>query len=271
MVGVLLFCGVKSRVQLPNSNGEFAKVTVSIVSMNEKSGGTGVILESKPNDTKILTNKHVCELIQVGGLVKTDKGEKYPVRDFRVYSKHDLCLIGITADLGVSTKVASKEPKTYSDLTISGHPALLPTIISRGHFSQQKEIELMVGTKPCTGNEHDDEAMMCMFFGVKPLMKKLTAHVTNALIMPGSSGSGVFNDKGELTALVFAGSQGLSYGFLVPYEYVSDFLSNVSSYKLQTPNPKKKPSSFFTAIFKIEGFCAAKQCEKIKTFELYVE
>jgi hypothetical protein len=44
--------------------------------------------------------------------------------------------------------------------------------------------------------------------------------------MPGSSGSGVFNEAGEISGLVFAGSaQGLSYGFIVPLESVKDFIT----------------------------------------------
>lgn len=238
--------GHKNRpVTIPDTQSEFAKVAVMITADNMRSGGTGVILDSRPGYSRILTNKHVCELIQVGGKVTTDEGKIYPINTFQVYKKHDLCLISVVKDLGINIKVAKQAPETYSASVVVGHPALLPTIVTPGHFSQSRPIELVVGVKPCDGTEEGEDAMSCMFNGVKPLIVEYQAQITSSTIMPGSSGSGVFNAKGELSAVVFAGMRGLSYGMLVPWEYVNDFLTHLKNYPPSTPDPNKAPESLF--------------------------
>ena len=58
-----------------------------------------------------------------------------------------------------------------------------------------------------------------------PIVKQYTTRTTDALIAPGSSGSGVYNTSGNLVAVVFAGyGRGLSQGILVPWEYIYSFL-----------------------------------------------
>lgn len=240
---------------VPKNRTEYANASVMIVNEKMNSGGSGVIIDSRPGASHILTNKHVCQLIQTGGLVVTDDNTTYPVDGFRVYSKHDLCLIEVMYDLHVNIKVANQAPNVYEKSIIVGHPTLLPTIFSVGHFSQRKEIAVMVDIQPCDGTEKGDDAFACFWMGGRPVIKNFQSQVTSSLIMPGSSGSPVYNSKGELAALVFAGSQGLSYGFLVPWEYVHDFLKNKEDYKLQTPDPTKAPKSFFASYFKFEKLC----------------
>lgn len=250
--------GHKRSPHLPVNNNEYAKTAVMITSEAERSGGTGVILDSSPGVSHILTNKHICQLVQTGGKVITDNGQRYPVDGYRVYTKHDLCLIEVNVDLGVNIKVAEQGPDDYDTSIVVGHPHLLPTMITVGHFSQSRMIQLMVGLKECDGTEKDEDAMMCMFIGGKPIIKSFQAHATSSLIMPGSSGSAVYNSKGELSGLVFAGNQGLGYGFLVPWNYVNDFLKHKSWYKLETPDPNRPERNFFTSYFKLQSICGAK-------------
>lgn len=241
--------------KVPKTNADYAKASVMVVNSKMNSGGTGVILDSNPGVSHILTNKHVCQLIQTGGLIVTDDGESHSIDSFRVYRKHDLCLLETLSDLGVSIKVAKEAPAYYETSVVVGHPALLPTIFTTGHFSQRKTVDVMVDIKKCDGSETDEEAMACMFLGGKPVVKTFQSQVTSSLIMPGSSGSPVYNDKGELSALVFAGSQGLSYGFLVPWEYIHDFLKHKNNYKSQLPDSSKPPQSFWASYFKFQDMC----------------
>jgi len=236
---------------------------------NKRSGGSGVILQSTPNRSFILTNKHVCQLIQVGGTVTTDAGS-YPVHSFRVYKRHDLCLIEVLADLHQNTKLAEQAPVSYSEVTVAGHPALLPTMVTHGHFSNHMQIALIVDKEQCNGDEKDQEAFFCEMFGFKPIIVNFEAQPITATIMAGSSGSGVFNDKGEISGLVFAGSEGLSYGFIVPFEYVKDFLNHVNQYPEQFPN-KKSEIQFFSSFFKMQSACEAhpKNCKGLAFQGLY--
>lgn len=232
---------VKTR---PTSAAEYARVTVMITNEKQTSGGSGSIMRSGANGSYVLTNKHVCELIQVGGRVITDT-QRVRITHYKVYPKHDLCLIKVDEDLGITTALADKDPAIYSEANVTGHPQLLPTIVTKGHFSGKEEIDVMVGVEPCDGSEGPEDMMSCIFTGQKALVKRFESQAVSALIMPGSSGSGIFTDKGELAAVVFAGSQGLSYGFIVPYKFVKDFLKNNAIYKWREVDPKAKAKTFF--------------------------
>lgn len=271
LVGSLFLSGCTT-VKLPQNDAEFAKTSAMITLDTRRSGGSGVILKSTAMSSLILTNKHVCQLIQVGGSVHTDQGT-YPVYSYRVYKKHDLCLIEVLADLHENTKLAETAPKSYSEVTIAGHPALLPTIVTHGHFANHMPIQLMVDTEECDGTEEGQDAMMCAFTGVKPVLQTFEAQPVTATIMAGSSGSGVFNAKGEVSGLVFAGSEGLSYGFIVPFEYVRDFLSHIKSYPEQFPDSKAKPKSLFKSIVALKTICKRKPeaCRGISIQGIYNE
>ncbi len=247
LIAALFITGCTT-VRLPQTLPEYAKTSAMITLDSRRSGGSGVILQSRANSSLILTNKHVCQLIQNGGSVHTDQGS-YPVHSFRVYKRHDLCLVEVLANLHENNRLAERPPKVYSEATVAGHPALLPTIITQGHFAEHMTIQMMVDVQACDGTEKDDEAFMCVMMGQKPIIQSFEAQPITATIMAGSSGSGVFNDRGEIAGLVFAGSEGLSYGFIVPYEYVRDFLTNLNKYPEQFPDAKAKPKSFFTSTF----------------------
>lgn len=267
---VLLAGCISGSHKILETNKDLAKTSVMITNEAKTSGGSGVIVYSMPSGSYVLTNKHVCGLIQVGGLVSNESGS-YPVYSFRVYSRHDLCLIRVLTNLHVNTAIAEKEPELYSPAIVVGHPALYPTMITKGHFTTHVNISVVVGTQDCDGNEQDEEMLMCMMFGKKPQLVTLEAQPTTATIMPGSSGSGVLNAKGEISALVFAGRGDLSYGFLVPYAYVRDFMYHLKLYPEQFPKKDKKQQNFFADIQKINEFCrvSEKHCKGIADSGLF--
>jgi S1-C subfamily serine protease len=194
-----------------------------------RGGGTGVIISNKANQSIVLTNNHVCEAIETGGNVVTNSGLKYLITAYAKSQYHDLCLVYVQVDLGISAKVAKAAPKLYTSAAISGHPNLLPTVVTRGHFSGIKQVDVFTGIKKCTKDmiENNREiAQLCMFFGGIPIVKKYDAMLVTAMIMAGSSGSAVYNSDNEISGLAFAGTDGLSYAYVVPYEYVSNFLDN---------------------------------------------
>lgn len=271
LVGTVLLGGcISGSHKIRESNADVAKTSVMITNEAKNSGGSGVIVYSKTNSSYILTNKHICQLIQVGGVVSTET-QSYPVYSYRVYTRHDLCLIRVLANLHINSPLAEKEPELYSPAVIVGHPALYPTMITRGHFSSHVTIKLVVGTKDCDGTEDDEEMIMCALFGKKPQLMSLEAQPTTATIMPGSSGSGVLNSKGEISALVFAGQQGLSYGFLVPYQYVHYFMWHLNAYPEEFPKKENKGKNLFADIEKIQEFCrmSKNHCRSISDSGLF--
>lgn len=255
ILGAMIVAG-QSNTILPQTPAEYASTSVMVINNEKTSGGSGVILRSTPQESYILTNRHVCQVIQRGGTIRSLKTEA-KISGYKVYKKHDLCLVKVNKDLGISTVVATKDAPLFTEANASGHPQLLPHILSKGNFSERKEIEIVVGIKKCTGDEKGEEILYCIFMGGKPVIKKFQSQVISSLIMPGSSGSAVFNAKGEVTALVFAGSQGLSYGFIVPHEFLVDFLANQNNDKWSVPNSKSNKDFMSTAVFKAGDACAS--------------
>lgn len=202
--------------------------TVMITNSERTSGGTGVILQSGPSESLVLTNGHVCKVAEEGGLVTTDDNASYPIAYYVLSKIHDLCVISVYSDLHVTTKVSSRAPMPYEQAAIAGHPDLLPTVITTGFFAQDHQIKVMMGYRACSQDELKDPAveLLCLITGgVLPDVRTFESTLVTATIMPGSSGSAIYNSQGEIEALVFAGRGEIGYADAVPYAYIATFLS----------------------------------------------
>lgn len=199
--------------------------TVMITNLSENSGGSGSIVFVSKTVSAVLTNGHVCEVVKEGGYVHTDK-DKHLVSSYQVSRIHDLCLVYVSADLHKAAKLSAFVPAPFDEATTSGHPKLAPTIVSKGHFSFKRVISVLTGTRPCTEAEQqsEDTVLFCAFLGGVPIVKTYESVVVSTLVQPGSSGSAVYDLNGNISAVIFASSGDLSYGYAVPYEYVYRFL-----------------------------------------------
>lgn len=258
---------------------EKANATVKIVTLSERSGGTGVILYSTNTESFILTNNHVCEAVKYGGFVVLDSETKYPVVSYKQSKIHDLCVVEVEADLKVSTMLAAKAPSLYDEAIVSGHPELLPTILTKGHFSGKFLGSVLVGRKECDSSITDpSEILMCMLMGGVPIIRNLEMQVVSATIQPGSSGSAVYDSNGNIAGLVFAGSGELGYGLVVPYEYIVNFLRNeLPGLEIKFPggsetDKQKASSDKIRSVCKLNVIPALKSiCKLINRSTLYVE
>lgn len=207
----------------PKEVDEFYKTSVMITNTEESSGGTGVIYRSGP-DSYVLTNRHVCQLLEEGGYVLNDN--KYKVRAYKPSKVHDLCLVWVRSNLGVNTVLAPEPPPLRSKAFISGHPSLYPHVVSNGYVSDHMKIEVVMDFRPCTDKEVEQDPIMCIFYGY-PIVEELQAQLVSALIAPGSSGSAVFNEQGQLIGLAFASnSRNLAYALVVPWENLTAFVTS---------------------------------------------
>jgi S1-C subfamily serine protease len=208
-------------------NSHPSSYTVMVTNMEGTGGGSGVIVKNTESESVILSNSHVCEgVLKRGGKIRLVNGEEHVVTGYLTDIEHDLCVLTVAADLKNSIKLASKAPKIYSEATITGHPALMPNIITKGHFGGRQIIQIIVGARKCKESDLKDPkiGIFCMFFGIAPIIRDYESQVVSATIMGGSSGSAVLNSDGELSGLVFAGNSiGLSYAYIVPFEYVKNF------------------------------------------------
>lgn len=246
----------------PTQTRDFAKTSVMIVDAEMRSGGTGVVLRSTDTYSEILTNKHVCRLVEAGGLV-IQNGNRYLVDSIKKYSKHDLCLVKIYQSLGINTEVSKTPPRDFEDAFISGHPALLPHVLTKGNFSGRQIIQLLVGIKKCTVQEENGPyGMYCTLMGGIPIVQSFASQLVTGTILPGSSGSGVFNSKGEISGLVFAGrGDGLGYAFIVPHEFVVDFIQNEANTEYKPVN-QNQYDSLIRRIFEKQKSCALGSSEQ---------
>lgn len=204
----------------PKTTAEFKRTSVRVYNKEMNSGGTGSILRSSKNGSTILTNKHVCRLIEQGGFVEQNE-KSYKVESYKKFVDHDLCLIKTKHNFNINLKVSKTMAKASDTIYVSGHPRLLPHILTKGHLSDNKMIQLIVGVKD--GCSYDP--MVCMMFGGDPVLQEFDSQVVSNLIQPGSSGSAVFNSSGEIVGVVFAGSGPLSFGFIVPQKYILYFMT----------------------------------------------
>lgn len=202
--------------------------TVSVTNMTKNSGGSGTILKSFRNSSWILTNQHVCEVAKNGGLVNTADGQSLFVIAYQESKISDLCIITVNKGLGINTPIASEEPRVLQKEFVSGHPSLLPTIQSEGHVAGIDTITIMTGKRACTTDEvnNPNTALQCFFFGGFPVLRSYEAMLVSSLIQPGSSGSGIYSEDGEIIGVIFAGSGGLSYGWAMTHTAVLSFIND---------------------------------------------
>lgn len=218
-----------SNVTHPSSVEDYARTSVKVLS-GKGGGGSGVILSSNPSYSIILTNAHVCEGVVKGGMVERGTA-RYRVAAYKMSDQHDLCEVKVNADLGVNTQVAKHAPRQFSPAFISGHPSLLPHVLVQGSFSGKMTIQMLDKLRPCTEEEFKKEPMMCLLAGWPELIERET-QLVSALIAPGSSGSAVFDEDGNIAGLVFAGrGRDLSYAFIVPQEYIAEFVNDYAASK----------------------------------------
>lgn len=193
---------------------------------SEEGGGTGVVLQSTDKGSLILTNRHICEGIQGGGTILDYRNEESRADYAKISKIYDLCLVFTAKNLHINTPIAASAPNMFDTAIVVGHPFLMPITISKGHFSSYQTISLVMGAEKCNGQEqNEDDIFYCQAYGMKPIIESFLSQASSALTAPGNSGSPVFNTRGQISALVFAGvGEGISPSYLVPHGYIVNFI-----------------------------------------------
>lgn len=257
----------------PKAGNDISAGSVMITNMSQNHGGTGVVIWSSPSESEVLTNSHVCAVVEKGGVV-AGKAGTFMVAGYKRSGKHDLCMIRVEGNLKHDTVVAKRPPVEYSEqVAVSGHPALMPNVKTYGHFSGTRRIPVMMGFRACTLEEKEDKrkGIICYLAGGMPIIRMYQSQLVTATIMPGSSGSGVYNKDLELSGLVFAGQGDLGYGWIVPYQSVVNFLDK-EQYDAEYIVPTNDLDPFggegseeALSMKKLVAACASPEREKIKS------
>jgi len=168
--------------------------------------GTGVAIAPR----LVLTNNHICDMAANKRAPGTffRLALKSPEHTSYLYAKvhrksslADLCLLKVVSKGKRLTPVkVAKKPARFGDqVFVVGNPLGIFGSVAEGRVGSYAEV---------LGSE---------------------ARLISAPIYPGNSGSGVFNDKGELSGLVFAGLFGhrqspTSIGWMIVHEEIVKFL-----------------------------------------------
>lgn len=170
---------------------------VSVMVRSERSAGSGVVVYSSPSESYVLTNLHVCGILDAKSKVWNNL-KNYPISAVKIYREHDLCMIKIKADLGHHAVISHDPYRTGDQAMTAGFPHGQSIVIQKGYIG--------------------------MRIKVKDIPEYL---MTGLIIQPGDSGSGVFNAKGELMAMIFGMSPSnndVGFGWAVPLFYIYDFV-----------------------------------------------
>ncbi len=165
--------------------------------------GSGVIISE---DGYIVTNHHVIEGAS-GITVKTIDGVSHEAKLIGTDSETDLAVLKINADGLTAATIGSSSDLTIGDYVMAiGNPlGELGGTVTDGIVSAlSREITI------------EDETM--------------TLLQTTAAINPGNSGGGLFNENGELIAVVNAKSSGVEIegiGFAIPIDIAMDVIEDL--------------------------------------------
>ena len=177
----------------------YKNVKDGVVAIRTNSGsGSGVVVGEHEGEYEVVTN---CHVIDDGGPIRvglvTPSGKWKPVEAHVISADlRDLCLLrakGLSAK--PLTAGSAKNLKPGDTVYAMGAPEMLPLTLSAGVVSQLR------------GNN----------LKLPPIIQ------TDVSISPGSSGGGLFNEKGELIGIPFlshGGGQNLN--FALPVDWIAD-------------------------------------------------
>jgi S1-C subfamily serine protease len=212
-------------------------------------GGTGFQVEAPSGTSYILTNSHVCELVDKQNsakevMVVTQGPITMKRRVLAVSDRSDLCLLeGVPAVKGLELGSA---PKTGDWLYTVGHPQLGLLTMLEGEVRGAQDISIVhhamkTGNKvidgitsasdePCDLAKEHVETQDLDLFGVKLGTAKVCvtvtigAYTTSISTFPGSSGSPAVDAAGKVVGVVFAANDLTHWGFVVSNNDVRVFL-----------------------------------------------
>lgn len=207
---------------------------VRITNKAGTSGGTGFHIQAPTGQTYILTNAHVCGLGKDSKTVFIARDafdRKIERRIIEVSEKTDLCVVeALPGESGL--KLSGNEPTLQETLYIIGHPLLYPLTLSKGRIIDKISDEtvldhVMEDGEPdssCSMPKNRIKVIQDFFGPVRACLIVIPAYVMNAQILPGNSGSPVFNKYGRVIGVVFAGDGRGGFGALVTRDDIVDFL-----------------------------------------------
>jgi S1-C subfamily serine protease len=171
-----------------------ASSVLLLTTLDGRGGGTAFYVKAKSGKTFIMTNRHICE----GGAVYTYAGRMVELSIVEISPETDLCLLASIETTAAPLELGS-EPQQHDRVSVKGYGYLLGETLSEGHF---------VGYLP------------------RGILGVENPGYITASVLPGNSGSPVFNTSGYLVGVIFASSPDIANrGLIVPLDQVRAFLA----------------------------------------------
>jgi len=193
-----------------------------------RSGGTSFVVKAGDKNV-LLTNQHICRHSTDGTLaLEQVRPEGEPLT-----AVVNIQEMSIEYDLCVATAPPNVNPLTLDNYTVTyplrgvvwGHPKLGPLTRSEGVIVGEEVIQMMTGfgasEAECAGDLFDPG--FPPFFPGVCYRRHLSAEST-IKIQPGNSGSPVFNDRGYVVGVVFAGQTATGNASIIPLKSIKTFL-----------------------------------------------
>lgn len=206
------------------------------IDSQESGGGTAFAVITPSGKIRLLTNDHVCNSSIKDGFMylQNDNSKEFMARIITRSSKTDLCLL--EAPSGVKGLVLASSYYIGQQVRVVGHPLLMPlTVSAPGDIIYLGPHELQAPYRG-TYSRTDDKTAGC-----DPKDSKYKIYVlngitrcsllvpnavqTNAIALPGNSGSPLVDFSGDVVGVI-TGTSSANWGLAVALDDVREFLQD---------------------------------------------
>jgi len=198
----------------------------------DDTGGTGFAIKAPSGRILTVTNAHVCEVAQNGkAAARWDNGRYTNLDVLEVDAKHDLCLLSGLPGGIEGLEMAWNDAQINDPVYVIGHPLLYPNTYSEGLVRDRTDIfivkkQYVEDEQECSDLDLKYKVYPSVFGDVAVCGEEFDSFGMSAKIMPGNSGSPVFNMKGKVVGVVFAGDNRTGDGSYVPLEHLERILAS---------------------------------------------
>lgn len=231
LISSLLFNVSASKTESQNS---FEKSNVYRISTyaGSRSYGTGFSIDIN-GVNYVITNNHVCSVSDKSVLwAHNEYGDTWHRLDIVTRDgEHDLCLLSsptVTSGL----KLGEKGGWLKDTIRVMGHPGMRPLTESRGKITEISEagVQGHADTEAACNKPWMKWVSQHTFFGMQSACFEIReSYIVDALVIPGSSGSPVFNEAGLVIGIIYAAGPG--EGLYIGVEHINTLIKNLDAEK----------------------------------------